>query len=335
MTPEAQHRERKPAPLRAAREGAGPRRGGGGAAPGAGPCADLVSDQGVVSKCINPVRKGRVNSTIRQWTEGLDGRAPEGGPCENSREAREDAPDATGQQDEATGSALTGRFAPRAWRVRAPADPCIGEDTGGRSPPGFSGPRRPEPLGLQSGRGVSSLDPPASPATSAAWGLRGGVGLRAPVPAFPTRGSSSRGLRAMGTLDGSSCSVGCQRRTTRHTRRPSPGPEEDGSCVHSRPALAGPPPHSPTRKGLEGAGRMQSGQPTPALEGKALPRFGLEDGEPKCACSEACVRPPRSGAAPSGPLSSAAALLRAAFLLLEASRPDLPSEGRLKSSEGL
>lgn len=62
---------------------------------------------------------------------------------------------------------------------------------------------------------------------------------------------------------------------------------------------------------------------------------GLEDGEPKCACSEACARPPRSGAAPSGPLSSAAALLRAAFLLLEASRPDLPSEGRLKSSEGL
>lgn len=164
-----------------------------------------------MSKCINPVRKGRVNSTIRQWTEGLDGRAPEGGPCENSREAREDTPDATGQQDEATGSALTGRFAPRAWRVRAPADPCIGEDTGGRSPPGFSRPRSPEPLGLQSGRGVSSLDPPASPATSAAWGLRGGVGLRAPVPAFPTRGSSSRGLRAMGTLDGSSCSVGCQR----------------------------------------------------------------------------------------------------------------------------
>lgn len=288
-----------------------------------------------MSKCINPVRKGRVNSTIRQRTEGLDGRAPKGGPCENSREAREDAPDATGQQDEATGSALTGRFAPRAWRVRAPADPCIGEDTGGRSPPGFSGPRRPEPLGLQSGRGVSSLDPPASPATLAAWGLRGGVGLRAPVPAFPTRGSSSRGLRAMGTLDGSSCSVGCQGRTTRHTRRPSPGPEEDGSCVHSRPALAGPPPHSPTRKGLEGAGRMQSGQPTPALEGKALPRFGLEDGEPKCACSEACARPPRSGAAPSGPLSSAAALLHAAFLLLEASRRDLPSEGRLKSSEGL
>lgn len=288
-----------------------------------------------MSKCINPVRKGRVNSTIRQRTEGLDGRAPEGGPCENSREAREDAPDATGQQDEATGSAQTGRFAPRAWRVRAPADPCIGEDTGGRSPPGFSGPRRPELPGLPGGRSVSSLDPPASPATSAAWGLRGGVGLRAPVAAFPTRGSSSRGLRAMGTLDGSSCSVGCQGRTTRHTRRPSPGPEEDGSCVHSRPALAGPPPHSPTRKGLEGAGRMQSGQPTPALEGKALPRFGLEDGEPKCACSEACARPPRSGAAPSGPLSSAAALLRAAFLLLEASRPDLPSEGRLKSSEGL
>lgn len=138
MTPEAQHRERKPAPLRAAREGAGP-------------CADLASDQGVVSKCINPVRKGRVNSTIRQWTEGLDGRAPEGGPCENSREAREDAPDATGQQDEATGSALTGRFAPRAWRVRAPADPCIGEDTGGGARRGSAGPDVPSRWGCRAG----------------------------------------------------------------------------------------------------------------------------------------------------------------------------------------
>lgn len=75
---------------------------------------------------------------------------------------------------------------------------------------------------------------------------------------------------------------------------------------------------------------MQSGQPTPALEGKALRTVSLSAHvQKRVRVLHAAARPP------SGPLSSAAALLHAAFLLLEASWPDLPLEGRLKSSEGL
>lgn len=97
---------------------------------------------------------------------------------------------------------------------------------------------------------------------------------------------------------------GLPERTTRHTRRPSPGPEEDGSRVHSRPALAGPPPHSPTRKGLEGAGRMQSGQPTPALEGKALRTVSLSAHVHKrVRVLHAVARPPRAPSAQPRPCS--------------------------------